>query len=92
MLWLGKPDLHVTWEPASSLPAAVIEEFEKGSVPKAVHCSVDHYGHGTNTLVVEHATESQPRKKARTDRPLVECSRGLVYSTQNTVSDLIDAP
>ena len=90
MLWL---DLHVTWEPTSSLPAAVIEEFEKGSVPKAVHCSVDHYGHGTNTLVVEeYATESQPRKKAHTDRPLVECSRGLVYSTQNTVSDLINVP
>ena len=77
MLWLGKPDLQVTWEPASSLPVAVIEEFEKGLIPQAVQSSSNSYGHGTTTIVVEENTsEPQPSKKARTDHPFVESSSG----------------
>ena len=67
----------MTWEPASSLPVAVIQEFEKGSMPKAVQYSSDCYGHGTSTIIVEESTfESTPSKKIRTDRPVVECSIG----------------
>lgn len=36
MLWVGKPDLEVTWEPVSSLPKAVIEEFENKIVVEAI--------------------------------------------------------
>jgi len=27
VLWLGKPDIAVTWEPESSLPTAVIARY-----------------------------------------------------------------
>ena len=46
--WLGKPDVQVTWEPASSLPVAAIQKFEKGLLPKIVQHTSDHYGHGTS--------------------------------------------
>ena len=36
VLWLGKPDVAVTWEPVSSLPTAVIAEFEQGIQTEAV--------------------------------------------------------
>ena len=39
VLWLGMPDLHVTWEPASSLPTEAIEEYEKGIVSTPVQQS-----------------------------------------------------
>ena len=58
VVWLGKPD--VAWEPASSLPVAAIQEFEKGLMPKLVQHTSDHYGHGTSTI----------------DRPVVESSIG----------------
>ena len=40
----SKPDVQVTWEPASSLPVAAIQEFEKGLMPKVVQHTSDHYG------------------------------------------------
>ena len=77
MLWLGKPDVQVTWEPASSLPVAAIQEFEKGLMPKIVQHTSDHYGHGTSTIAVQEDTcESPPTKKPRPDRPVVESSIG----------------
>ena len=33
VLWLGKPELEVTWESAASLPPTIIEEFEEGVQP-----------------------------------------------------------
>ena len=36
VLWLGMPDVRITWEPASSLPAEAIEEYEKGLVSTPV--------------------------------------------------------
>ena len=36
VLWLGKPDIVVTWEPKSSLPTAVIAKFEQGIQTEAV--------------------------------------------------------
>lgn len=44
MLWLGQPNVHVTWEPASSLPVAAIEEFEKGFMSQVVQHKSDQYG------------------------------------------------
>ena len=30
MLWLGKEECKVTWEPEENVPASVIEEFKEG--------------------------------------------------------------
>jgi len=77
VLWLGKPDVQVTWEPASSLPAAAIEEFEKESIPQVVQHTSNDYGHDTSTIVIQETTcDSQPPKKARKDRVVLESSTG----------------
>jgi len=44
VLWLGKPDFAVTWEPESSLPTAVIAEFEQGIQTEAVQHVADCNG------------------------------------------------
>lgn len=77
VLWLGMPDVHITWEPASSLPAEAIEEYEKGLVSTPLQQSGNHYGHETCTLVVARGTEGSHRvKKSRTERPLAQESGG----------------
>ena len=78
MLWLGRSDVQVTWEPSSSLPAAAIREFEEGIRSEAVEERTSQYGLETTTIVVgETGCESpQHSKKPRTDRPVVECSSG----------------
>ena len=77
VLWLGMPDLHVTWEPASSLPAEAIEEYEKGLISTPVQQSSNHYGRETCTLVVAKDTDWSDRaKKPRTERPLAQESGG----------------
>ena len=77
VLWLGMPDLHVTWEPASSLPAEAIEEYEKGLVLTPVQQSSNNYGRETCTFVLAKDTEGSERvKKSRTERPLAQESGG----------------
>jgi len=44
VLWLGKPDIAVTWEPESSSPTAVIAEFEQGIQTEAVQHVADCNG------------------------------------------------
>ena len=73
VLWLGRPDLHVTWELASSLPAEVIQEYEEGLVSASVRQSSNDYGRETCTFVVTKNTgESQSVKKPRIESPVVQ--------------------
>ena len=30
VLWLGRPEIQATWEPAKSLPEGLVREFEAG--------------------------------------------------------------
>ena len=76
VLWLGKPDVQVTWEPASSLPPRVIEEFEKGIEVETCQHSTHQYGYEASTIVTLQKPESQPQKKARRDRPFIQRSSG----------------
>ena len=66
VLWLGKEDVNVTWEPASSLPQAVVDEFEKGVECAAVQQNNDFYGQNTYT------SRLRPSKRPRTDRPVIQ--------------------
>ena len=50
VLWLGKPDFAVTWEPESSLPTAIIAEFEQGIQIEAVQHVADCNGHPGSCL------------------------------------------
>ena len=61
--------MQVTWEPASSLPAAAIEEFEKQLMPEVVQHVSDDYGH---TVLVpflfrkRHVDHNQARRLEKT--------------------------
>ena len=73
VLWLGRPDLHITLEPGSSLPTEAIQEYEEGLVSASVQQSSTDYGRETCTFVVTKNTgESQRVKKSRIERPLVQ--------------------
>jgi len=71
------PDVHITWEPASSLPTEAIEEYENGLVSTPIQQSSNNYGCETCTFVVAKDTEGSERvKKPRTERPLAQESGG----------------
>ena len=75
VLWLGRPEVDVTWEPASTLSANLIKEFEDGIVSEAVEMSNDSYGQHTSTLEVESHGLS-PTKKRKRNRPILESNTG----------------
>ena len=80
VLWVGKPDLEVTWEPASSLPKAVIEEFENKIVSEAIEQTENQYGYNAKTILIESQRDSsqdvQPSKKHKVERPVIQDSNG----------------
>ena len=81
VLWLGKPNIEVTWELAESLSTAVIEEFESGVQAEAVSETEAHYGYRMTTLrAVTTETSStfkqQVSKRPRKERPVVESNTG----------------
>lgn len=85
MLWLGKLDLHTTWEPASSLPSTVIEEFEKGLISEGVLKKSSQYGHETSTIITEEKIKSKPEvKRTRIERPVIKESSGYVFDLDNS--------
>ena len=59
MLWLGKEECKVTWEPEENVPASVIEEFKQGLLSFAtevVHSS--GLGQTMHTLTVSQRHSS----------------------------------
>ncbi len=76
VLWLGKPEVQITCEPASSLPTTVIEEFEKGLTMETCQHSTHHYGHETSTILFVEKEELQQPKKPRRARPYIPESTG----------------
>ena len=86
VLWLGKEDVNVTWEPASSLPQAVVE-------CTAVQQNSDFYGQKTCTLHIETKTlQSSASKRPRTDRPVIQSNEGWVPLIPITVPTRTYAP
>ena len=77
VLWLGRPELEVTWESAASLPPAIIEEFEEGVQPQVVKRTDVQYGQQKCILSV---TTTKPDdialKKPRLERPVINKNTG----------------
>ena len=65
VLWLGKENCDVTWEPAENVPMRVISEFEKGAHPTVKESiTVSGMGQRMHTLTIDEchsASTSQPR-------------------------------
>lgn len=65
--WLGRAE-QMTWEPASTLPQALIDEFESGVVSTEAIITDTKFGVVHHTLVVgtSSATDSSPPKRRKT--------------------------
>ena len=71
--------MKVTWEPASSLPETVVSAFNSGEECRPVEQKSQQYGQEACTLSVEsNPVDSQPLKKSRKDRPVIESNDGYV--------------
>lgn len=80
VLWLGKPEKAISWEPESSLPAAVVQEFESGISAEVTQHVAESYGQHTFTLEVSSTSARvNPAKKPRISRPVVSKTTGYVY-------------
>ena len=77
MLWLGKPELEVTWESAASLPSSIIQEFEQGVQSQVVTRTNDQYGQKKCVLSVSsNKPDDVALKKPRVERPVINKSTG----------------
>ena len=69
--WLGQEE-RMTWEPASTLPQVLIEEFESGMVGTGQMITDARFGVFNHTLVVETSKvpDAPLAKKLKTTNPL----------------------
>ena len=88
VLWLGKPDIAVTWEPESSLPPAVLEEFEQGIHADVVEYMDNSYGQHAVTLGVARS-QGNGAKRPRIDRPVIDMTTGLVLTPAHNLGYII---
>ena len=62
--------MEVTWEPASTIPLAAVDEYEKGIMSEASEQLVKTYGHKACTLHVKSSSDALPSaKRPRTETP-----------------------
>ena len=81
VLWLGRPEVGVTWEPASSLSPQLIKEFEDGIACDVVETMSTSCGQHTSTLAVQRQRHTAPPiKKQKHNRPILESNTG--YSSK----------
>lgn len=74
VLWLGREQCSMTWEPASNVPTEIIREYEKGMISKVTDTvSSTGIGQTVHTLSV---TASQSCQNSTTVRPVVKESDG----------------
>ena len=65
----------MTWEPESSLPPAVVEEFECGIQAEVVQHTENSCGQNITTLGVSKS-QGDGSKRPRIDRPVIEKTTG----------------
>lgn len=79
VLWLGQPELNVTWETSEVLPAAAIHEYENGIMSEAVEERCEAYGMDRSTFTAT-ACSDNPAKKQHIDRPVLENTSGYLHA------------
>ena len=55
--------MEVTWEAASTIPVAAVDEYEKGIISEASEKLVKTYGHKACTLHVKSCSDALPSAK-----------------------------
>ena len=81
VLWLGKPETDVTWEPAEAIDPNLIAEFESDTQGQPYAGTTSCYGQVSTTLMVHKKRLGPPsRKEMRMERPCTHGNAGLVYT------------
>lgn len=73
VLWLGKEQCAVTWEPAANVPSAVVDEFEKG-ILITVSDDVSSTGIGQET----HTLAAMPSVNMASPSPSTPARRPVI--------------
>lgn len=73
---MGKPELDVSWESADSLPADLIEAYEKEVNSEVEQQSDFHYGQEKCALAVKTRESTIKPKKARVEWSVIENNTG----------------
>lgn len=93
VVWLGRPITESSWEPASSLPSDIIEEYESGIQRDVQEKSYTSGGQTIYTLLSARESNSaaQPHtKKPRLDKSTIESSNsGWVPFWSNSHHELV---
>ena len=76
VLWLGKPNIQVTWESADALHPSVIEDYENGLEPEVTTETEHKYGQQKSVLTVNKFSKEILSKKPKLDRPVINESSG----------------
>ena len=79
VVWLGKDRTTATWEPESSLPHQLIEEYEAGIVREVHDICHSSCGQTVHTLASKTADDEPAPKRPRVvDSQLVSAPTGYV--------------
>jgi len=76
-LWLGQPQCSATWEPASSLPLDLIEDYEAGISRESTLETKSMYGHVFNTMTIKRSGAPETKKK-KLERACIEDLEGYL--------------
>ena len=94
VLWLGKPDMQVTWELADSSSSDIIKELEKSIRPEVITHKDVEYGHQKSILSVSSSNSDQdiPQKNSRIESPIIQNSIGKILAiTIITMASVLNA-
>ena len=77
MLWLGRSNEQVTWEPAAAVDDILISNYENDVVATSVAKSLRQYGSLATTLVTE-VSKQDSKKRSKMERHVTTENKGLI--------------
>ena len=68
-MWLGDPNISSTWELASNLPSALVEDYERGIHYDISHESYSSGGETFHTIAAKsvQSEDERPSKRTKVD-------------------------
>ena len=81
MAWLGESLSRCTWQQASSLPAALIDDFEKGAELDVVDSTLKTSGQALHTLSVSRKLPQTPSTPLPAKQPRLQPTSPVVPPT-----------
>ena len=82
VLWLGLHECCASWEPSSSVPQSLVEQFEAGNNPQSRVETATIYGHISGTVITTSSCIEKPQaKRIRQERACYAELEGYVNNS-----------